>query len=156
MADLCSSYNEVYNRSHRKLSFALPVYKVAKFFPETQTVFKDNDKTDVEQRSRSTSRSTLLNLVKEDLEAGNLTSFEQLLKAMAAYIDAEKDIVVDRILRTMMKEIKGITECNCFLIYVLTRMYINCCSYVPNFLSSGIYISFKISAFHFRMKMYQH
>ena len=129
MADLCSSYNEVYNRSHRKLSFALPVYKVAKFFPETQTVFKDNDKTDEEQRSRS----TLLNLVKEDLEAGNLTSFEQLLKAMAAYIDAEKDIVVDRILRTMMKEIKGITECNCFLIHVLTRMYINCCSYLPNF-----------------------
>ena len=104
MVDLCSAYSEVYRRSHRKLIFALPVDKVAAFFPEAQTVFKDNDETDEEQRSRS----ALLNLVKEDLEAGIVASFEQLLEAIVAYIDAEKDIVVDRILRSMRKEIKGI------------------------------------------------
>jgi len=49
----------------------------------------------------------MLELVKEDLEAKKVTSFEQLLEAMAAYFDIEKDIVIDRILKTMKKEIEG-------------------------------------------------
>ena len=49
----------------------------------------------------------MLELVKEDLEAEKVTSFEQLLEAMAAYVDVEKDIVIDRILKTMKKEIEG-------------------------------------------------
>ena len=37
-----------------------------------------------------------------------MTSFEQLLEEMAAYVDAENDVVIDRIVQSMKKEIKGI------------------------------------------------
>ena len=104
MVDLCLAYREVYNRSYRKLFVALPVDKVTPFLSDKQSLFEDGGKTDQEERSRD----TLLNSVKEDLEAGKVTSFEQLLEAMAAYVDAENDVVIDRIVKTMKKEIEGI------------------------------------------------
>ena len=104
MVDLCLAYREVYHRSYRKLLVALPADKVVPFLSDKQFSFEDGGKTDQEDKSRD----VILNLVKEDLEAGKVTSFEQLLEAMAAYVDAENDVVIDRIVKSMKKEIKGI------------------------------------------------
>ena len=104
---MCLAYREVYQRSYRKLTVALPVDKLVPFLSDQQLLFKDGGKTEQEERSRD----TLLNLVKEDLEAGKVTSFEQLLEAMAVYVDAENDVVIDRIVKAMKKEIKGNSKC---------------------------------------------
>lgn len=103
MEDLCSNYREVYQRAYRKLTVALPVDKLTS---DTEALFSKADEggtADKQERSRD----TLLESIKEDLKAGHVTSFEQLLEAMAAYVDSENDTVVDRILKTMKKEIEG-------------------------------------------------
>lgn len=102
MVDLCPAYCEVYRRAYRKLTVALPVYKITPFLPEEQSLVEKEDKT-----NEGKLRDALLNSVKESLEAGRVTSFEQLLDAMTAYVDAEKDIVMERILKTMKEELKG-------------------------------------------------
>ena len=104
MVDLCLAYREAYHRAYRKLLVALPADKVAPFLSDKHLSLEDGSKTDQEERSRD----VLLNLVKEDLEAGKVTSFEQLLEAMTVYVDAENDVVIDRIVKSMKKEIKGI------------------------------------------------
>ena len=108
MVDLCLAYREVYHRSYRKLLVALPVDKVTPFLSDEQSPSNDGER----------SRDALLNSVKEDLEAGKVTSFEQLLEAMAAYVDVENDVVIDRIVKAMKKEIKGIAN-------TLVQSYIN-------------------------------
>ena len=66
----------------------------------------DSDgKLDEVERSRDPSRETLLELVREDLKVGKVSSFDQLLEA--TYVDVENNIVIDRILNTMKKEIEG-------------------------------------------------
>ena len=60
-------------------------------------------KTDQEERLRD----TILNLhSKGNLEAGKVTSSDQLLEAMAPCGDAENDLVIDRIVKAMKKGIK--------------------------------------------------
>ena len=105
MGDLCHAYREAYHRAYRKLIVALPVEKFTPFLSDKQLFIKvqNGGKTPEEQRPRE----ALLNKIKEDLEAGTVTSFEQLLEAMTSYAAAENDIVIDRILRTMNKEIEG-------------------------------------------------
>ena len=101
MGDLCHAYREAY----RKLIVALPVEKFTPFLSDKQLFVKveNGGKTPEEQRPQE----ALLNKIKEDLEAGTVTSFEQLLEVMTSYAAAENDIVIDRILRTMNKEIEG-------------------------------------------------
>ena len=107
MAECCGAYRETYQRAYRKLIVALPVDKITPFISDKQSLLVEvGGKTSQEERSRD----ALLNLVKEDLEAGKVTSFEQLLEAMEAYVDAENDIVIGRILKIMKKEIEGIVN----------------------------------------------
>ena len=107
MAEYCDAYRETYHRAYRKLIVALPTNKFTPFLSDKQSLLgkvDDGVKSPEEERSRD----ALLNLVKEDLEAGKVTSFEQLLEAMEAYVNAEDDIVIGRILKIMKKEIEGI------------------------------------------------
>ena len=107
MVEFCDAFRETYQRAYRKLIVALPVDKFTPFISDKQSLLvEDGSKTSQEERSRD----ALLNLVKEDLEAGKVTSFEQLLEAMEAYVDAENDIVIGRILKIMKKEIEGIVN----------------------------------------------
>lgn len=105
MAECCDAYLETYHRAYRKLIVALPLDKFTPFLSDKQSLLVDGG---VKSPEKERSRDALLNLVKEDLEAGKVTSFEQLLEAMEAYVNAEDDIVIARILITMKKEIEGI------------------------------------------------
>ena len=105
MVECCDAFRETYQRAYRKLIVALPIDKFTPFISDKQSLlFHDGVKASQEERSRD----AILNLVKEDLEAGKVASFEQLLEAMEAYVDAENDIVIGRILKIMKKEIEGI------------------------------------------------
>ena len=107
MVEFCDTFRETYQRAYRKLIVVLPIDKFTPFISDKQSLlFHDGVKASQEE----TSRDALLNLVKEDLEAGKVTSFEQLLEAMEAYVDAENDIVIGRILKIMKKEIEGIVN----------------------------------------------
>lgn len=107
MVESCDAYRETYHRAYRKLIVALPLEKLTPFISDKQSLLVDDGvKTSQQERSRD----ALLNLVKEDLEAGKVTSFEQLMEAMEAYVNAEDDIVIGRILKIMKKEIEGIVN----------------------------------------------
>ena len=126
-SDLCSVYREVYQRAYRKLLVTLPIEKFVRYLSDKTSLnfAKVNDgDLDEEERPRGICRETLLELVREDLKVGKVSSFNQLLEAMGMYVDVENDIVIDRILNTMKKEIEGAS--NSLLCHVCVQFMCSC------------------------------
>ena len=104
MKKMEQAYLLAYQRSYRKLLLVLPIDALVPLLKDRDSLSRAAIKNEATREERS---RCLLEFVMEELKAGRSTSFEQLLEVMAVEVDASNNIVVDRVLKSINMDVKG-------------------------------------------------
>ena len=99
------AYLLAYQRSYRKLLLVLPIDVLIPLIKDKDSLTRVTIKNDVRKEERS---RCLLEFVMDELKGGRVACFEQLLEVMSVQVDATNNIVVDRVLKSINMDVKGI------------------------------------------------
>ena len=98
------AYLLAYQRSYRQLLLVLPIDGLGSLLKDKDSLSRVAIKSEATREERS---RCLLEFVMDELKAGRVASFEQLLEVMAVEVDGSKNTVVDRILNSINTDVKG-------------------------------------------------